>query len=219
MSSNSCISTSDATSLESGWNGDGVVLTEDELLETLSYSEWRWKNLSSRAREARLNPGTVRPERLLNHVPELPCDLNGIHSIAGKASWQLRSPRCDGPSMRTEAERHWRLSLPSGRPTLCSLSSDSIFTYPDNPVNALAPMFLAWAYIFSTSLLERQGIQVQYATSTNVPSQAPAGDNKPKRNDETHIHLGQASAAERQRWRALVAQGHGWRPLGKLRPL
>lgn len=221
MSSNSHASTSDGTSRESTWNGDGVVPTEDALLEMLSRSERQWKNLSSRAHETRLIPGTVRLDCLLNHVPELPRQLRNIHSIAGKASWQLCSSHCDGPSTRTDAERQWRLSLPSGLPTLCSLSSNSLFTYANRPTNALAPLFLAWAYILSTCLLERQGIRTQYATPANVPRQAPSSETKIRRSDgsdEMYISIGQASAAERQWWRALVAPGHGWRPLGKRPP-
>ncbi|CAK7204911.1 hypothetical protein SEUCBS139899_007673 [Sporothrix eucalyptigena] len=226
MSSSSRVSAGSETSETSetttstgdgGRHGDGVVPTEDELWDTQYRSQRQWACLLRRARETqkrRLQPRSIRPEQLLHLVPDLPRDLQNVHAIAGRASWQRQLCASDGDGLSTtttrmEAERRWRLSLPSGRPTLCFLSRESPFTYADQPANALAPLFLAWAYILSTALLERQGIAVQYAASACHPSH---------RADQVDIDIGKASTAERHWWRALVAPGHGWLPLGKERP-
>ncbi|OAA57842.1 hypothetical protein SPI_06727 [Niveomyces insectorum RCEF 264] len=176
---------------DGGWHGDGVVPTEDELWDTHCGRQRQWASLLRRARETtHLQPRSIRPEQLLHLVPDLPRDLQNVHAIAGRASWQRQRCASDGDdglptttTTRMEAERHWRRSLPSGRPTLCSLSRET--------------------------LLERQGIAVQYTATASHPTD---------RANRVDVDIGIASAAERKWWRALVAPGNGWLPAGKERP-
>ncbi|OAA55935.1 hypothetical protein SPI_08142 [Niveomyces insectorum RCEF 264] len=238
---------SEATTEESGYGGDGVVPTEEELQRTLARSRRLWTGLLRKAGKIRLGADTVRPERLLHRVPQLPSSLEAARTVSGYASWRLLHPLgCteaglsddddDTPrTTRTEAERQWTLSLPRSRPTLCALSDESSFAYVDSPVNALAPMCLAWAYILSKALLERQNIAMHYAVDTvGAPVktdllQTGNGQGTPPTTSQPQspraaavpcidINIGRASAAEKRWWCALVTPGHGWRPVGKQRP-
>ena len=208
--------TTEVFTLEGNMN-DAVAPSPDQLRRTITHSKQHWDSLAEKAQSMHMSNDTVRLVHLLHRLPALPDNLHQTRLVKGQASWKLKSSGCNSHlAARTAEERSWNLSLPSGRPTLCSISKDNCFRYVDSQTNGVSVLFFAWAYILSMALLEKQRIPMQYSHPPKTPttdSQANASNK-----DCLDLYIGKASADELRWWNALLAPGQGWRPANKWRP-
>jgi hypothetical protein len=72
-------------------------------------------------------------------------------------------------------------------------------------------LFFGWAYILCATLLERQGIKLQY-------SELVVDNSSQNQGQSLEIDIGNVSAEEWRWWNALVAPGQGWLPVSKVLP-
>ena len=168
-----------------------------------------WNELVQRAHLMSMERNTVQLDSLLHRLPSLPDDLTAQEKVTGFATWQL-STECNCDLSVRHGETHQiLLASPSNRPTLCFLSNRTVFDYKDAPLNGVTLIFLAWSYILTMNLLERQGLAMEY--SDHGP--------RTKANMSTsELYLGKSSTKELRWWRAITQPGQGWRPRGRYPP-
>ena len=220
MSSSTRTSVSTAeTEDSSSDDGENPIIapSADQLRQTFASSTQYWNDLACKGHSTQMKHDTIRLDKLLHRVPALPEDLVDKISVSGYASWKLISAECKRRlSNRHGQKQRWFLDLPQNRPTLCSVSIQKHFTYADAQLSGVSLMFLAWAYIFSMTLLEKQGLPMLYSDSMtwDEAKAIPQSQNT----SYMDIYIGRASIDEWRWWSALVHPGQGWRPGGESIP-
>ncbi|OIW27050.1 hypothetical protein CONLIGDRAFT_601903 [Coniochaeta ligniaria NRRL 30616] len=211
MSSSSPVSTPTRSTAESSVHDekdeeDLVAPSPASIYRTFAASKQHWQYLSTKAASMCLQRDTVRLSGLTIGLPAIPDNLQGVDYLTGQATWELKSKGDSNlHKARTEGRRLWSPSR--RRPTLCTITNDSRFTYSNSKSNGVALLFFGWAYILCTSLLERQRIPLRY--TNNVP-EAPSNQNCSDEHRFT-VDLGIVSDCEFRWWSALLSPGQGWR--------
>jgi hypothetical protein len=160
-----------------------------------SVSQWQ-----AALRHATSIPGfpesSYKLERLLSRMPSFPDDiLSSSSSIEGYSTWKSSDASC---SLECKTEKRHKFHLRRLHPTTCTIStSDNFQVWEGNPNNGLALLVLAWAYILTASLAERQHLSLQYG-----PLDSPSGS--------VEINLDYASPQELTWWKAIIARGSAY---------
>ncbi|KAH7129668.1 hypothetical protein B0J13DRAFT_563171 [Dactylonectria estremocensis] len=209
MSSSTAVSTTTLTShgsIHQGQQEDYIIPSWDQIDRIFASSQQLWQCLTRQASSMCLQRDTVNLSRLMNGLPAMPDNLQGINNITGQATWEMKPNGCVSPSKaRTEGERRW--SLTRLQPTLCTISPHSYFSYSDSKSNGVAFLFFGWAYILCATLLEKQRIPMHYPHNL---SEVPGNGHHLDKQWLT-VDIGTVCEEEFRWWVSLLSPGQGWR--------
>ncbi|RGP78905.1 hypothetical protein FLONG3_2810 [Fusarium longipes] len=135
--------------------------------------------------------------RALGHIPRLPNKIpRSLRWLEGFSTWGDFDCCCP---VKIKREHKQTISLTKFHPTNCSISTSSNFRiWEADANNGIALLTLGWAYIFSASLAERQGLSMRYGPLLASPTSSIVLD------------LSYASPKERRWWKSIITPGTGW---------
>lgn len=162
----------------------------------------RWQAILLRAKSSPDIPvRSLDLRTCLHHVPQLPKTIpRGSKWIDGHSTWSNSDASC---SLATRKGTSRRLGLTKLHPTICSVSTSPSFkTWGTKANNGIALLVLAWTYISSAELAERQGLSMKYGLLSETFSAT------------TTLDLNYAPGKELRWWKAIVTSGVGWSVAG-----
>ncbi|KAB5528997.1 hypothetical protein GE09DRAFT_1177813 [Coniochaeta sp. 2T2.1] len=135
-------------------------------------------------------------ETILSRTPSLPRHIpSDATTIEGYSSWTNSDPLC-GLEKRGKVRR---FVLRKTHAINCRLSLAPDFSaWEDTPNNGITLLVLAWSYILTADLAERQCLGMEYLPCQPSNGQLPT------------LRLDYALPQERAWWKAIVARGAGW---------
>ncbi|KAL1850456.1 hypothetical protein VTK73DRAFT_9677 [Phialemonium thermophilum] len=167
---------------------------EADSIRARSASQWQ-AALRQAESMTRVPSSSLDLERTLVRVPSLPDTIpKESTSIVGYSTWINSDPTC----RLSKVEKELFIALRKRHPTTCLVSSSSHFArWDEKQNNGIALLILAWAYVLSANLAERQGLGMEYGAVLEAP-------------DGPELHLSYATPPERAWWKAIVSPGTGW---------
>lgn len=137
---------------------------------------------------------------VLGTIPALPRSIpRHLKSIAGCSTWDNLDTDC---SLRAKTGKPLECQLRSRYPLRCILSTSENFRrWDESSNNGIALFIVAWAYVLTVSLAERQGLELEYFDTPIAPSTAR----------RIMLDLGDIDRQELLWWKALLSHGIHWR--------
>ncbi|CAG9986405.1 unnamed protein product [Clonostachys byssicola] len=173
----------------------------------MSRSRRYWRKMSELGRaSSRFDVSPLDLRALLCRIPALPNYIpREARSIAGSAHWSNTATNCDAKTRVTPRT----ISLRGTHPVVCRISSLETFQkWNRDTHNGLALLIIGWAYVFGANLAERQGLSINYA-----PQEETSRDGAGQGGNHM-LDLRYATMEERRWWKAVLANGRGWKVEG-----
>ncbi|VUC31985.1 unnamed protein product [Clonostachys rosea] len=175
----------------------------------LSRSRTHWRRLGAFGRaSSHFDVSPLDLRAILSRIPALPNYIpKDARSIAGSARWTNTATACNAKTRVMPRS----ISLRGTHPLVCRISSLETFqNWERDTNNGLALLIVGWAYVFGVNLAERQGRSISYAVQEAAPhDDIEEDDNQP-------LDLGYATLAEKKWWKAVLANGQGWKVEGDI---
>ncbi|KAH9898813.1 hypothetical protein F4778DRAFT_743115 [Xylariomycetidae sp. FL2044] len=144
-------------------------------------------------------------EDVLLRIPKLPPRLPPETVIQGYSTWSNLQAN-GGCELREKKGKLQDIYLRNKSPMRCTVSSsDSFKIWEGTPNNGLLLLVLAWAYIFSARLAEKQGLSLEHQTASSLGDRDQRAASGPSGN--AHVDLSYASSAEFAWWKLITTSG------------
>ena len=168
---------------------------EAESFFSRSHSRWQ-AALRTAASTRHLPANSFDLETILSRTPSLPRHIpSDATTIEGYSSWTNSDPLCG----LEKTGKIRRFVLRKTHVINCRISLAPDFSaWEDTPNNVITLLVLAWSYILTADLAERQCLGMEYLPRQPSNSQLPT------------LRLDYALPQERAWWKAIVARGIGW---------
>jgi len=160
---------------------------------------------------------SLEASNLLHRIPALPTNLRDCWFVDGHSMWDAVSQ--EGCDLRQKTEGQLRISLGVAGPTRCEILQRQDFRHWSDDIgsgptehssgNFIAILTFAWAYIFCSELLQRQGRMIQYSANS-APVVVVDGCHDKCIGSSLVVDVGDATTRELRWWSQILVRGRGW---------